>query len=56
MDYKELTPVISKLIHSDNLTRLRFIAYLHASSMVQPIGKLCLSRNPVYQQKCRNTM
>jgi len=51
---KELSPVISKLIHSDDLTRLEFLAYLHASPTIQPIGKLRLLRHayPIYQPIC----
>jgi len=39
---EKLSPVISKLIYSNDLTRLEFLAYLHASPMVQPIRKLRL--------------
>jgi len=51
---KELAPVISKLIDSDDLTRLEFLAYLHASPTIQPIDKLCLLQNafPVYKLNC----
>jgi len=57
---KELSPVISKLIHSDDLTRLEFIDYLHVSSMVQLIGKLsfitiCVSSLPAFRIEQHNT-
>jgi len=51
---EKLSPVISKLIHSNDLTRLEFLAYLHASPTVQPIRKLRLLRYayPVDQLNC----
>jgi len=41
---ENLYPVISELIRSNDLTRLEFLAYLHASPAVQPIDKFCLLR------------
>jgi len=51
---EKLFLVISKLIHSNDLTRLEFFAYLHASPAVQPIHKLCLLRRayPIDKLKC----
>jgi len=51
---EKLSPVIFKLIDSNDFTRLEFLAYLHASPAVQPNDKFYLLRlaYPFNQLKC----